>query len=120
MDLDRQEAVRDREPGHSLAAKETTTELTCPRCNKKMGRYNFGRYSGVVVDSCRKHGIWLDRGELRHIVDFLAERGADGASGPILRMRGSSEEDFTIMPADSLLDGILDLFLRTLRGRVRY
>ena len=117
MDLDRQEAVRAREPGERSASKDGAKELACPCCDRVMGRYNFGRYSGVIVDSCRKHGIWLDRGELRRIVDFLAARGADSSDAPILRTKGAAEGEFTVVAGGGLLDGIVDLFLRTLSAR---
>ena len=34
-----------------------------------------------MVDACQNHGIWLDRGELPAIVDYMAARTiqADGA-----------------------------------------
>ncbi|WP_428262269.1 zf-TFIIB domain-containing protein [Haliangium sp.] len=75
VDLDRQDAVRVREldtapRGHRGGYR------ACPRCGQFMNQANFGRSSGVVVDTCKKHGIWLDHGELRSIVDFLAEREA--------------------------------------------
>lgn len=51
----------------------------CPRCTKLMNRVNFGRLSGTVVDVCRGHGTFLDRGELHEIVRFLMGGGADRA-----------------------------------------
>jgi Zn-finger nucleic acid-binding protein len=30
----------------------------CPRCTR------LGGHSGIVVDVCREHGTWFDRGEL--------------------------------------------------------
>tara|TARA_B100001093_G_scaffold125141_1_gene117724 strand:+ start:391 stop:567 length:177 start_codon:yes stop_codon:yes gene_type:complete len=29
-----------------------------------------GKRSGVIVDSCREHGIWLDAGELRQMIEW--------------------------------------------------
>jgi Zn-finger nucleic acid-binding protein len=40
-----------------------------------MGRKNFGRISGVVLDSCPEHGIWFDDGELRQVLEFVASGG---------------------------------------------
>ena len=49
--------------------------LRCPTCNQLMHRENFGRRSGVIIDKCAKHGIWLDDQELERIARFIAEGG---------------------------------------------
>ncbi len=46
----------------------------CPRCAAIMNRYNYAHISGVVLDSCKGHGIWFDRDELRQVLAFI-ERG---------------------------------------------
>ena len=51
----------------------------CPRCGKLMNRVNFGRLSGTVVDVCRGHGTFLDRGELHQVVQFILDGGLDRA-----------------------------------------
>jgi Zn-finger nucleic acid-binding protein len=38
---------------------------------------NFGRLSGAIVDVCRGHGTFLDRGELHDVVRFILEGGLD-------------------------------------------
>lgn len=48
---------------------------SCPVCRTAMNRVNFGARSGVVVDQCPKHGMWLEGGELRRL---LAWRKAGG------------------------------------------
>jgi Zn-finger nucleic acid-binding protein len=47
----------------------------CPLCAKMMNRENFGRLSGAVVDTCRGHGTFLDRGELHQVVRFILDGG---------------------------------------------
>jgi Zn-finger nucleic acid-binding protein len=47
----------------------------CPACGDVMNRSNFGRVSGVVIDVCRPHGAWFDRGELAAIRRFLRSGG---------------------------------------------
>jgi Zn-finger nucleic acid-binding protein len=37
-----------------------------------MLRQNFRESSGVVVDVCAAHGIWLDRGELATLIEFAS------------------------------------------------
>jgi len=51
----------------------------CPRCGKMMNRVNFGKLSGAVVDVCKGHGTFLDRGELHQIVRFIQSGGIDRA-----------------------------------------
>lgn len=53
--------------------------LSCPTCKKQMGRLNYAKRSGVITDVCRAHGIWLDRDELQHIIDFIHAGGLERA-----------------------------------------
>jgi len=44
-----------------------TTDLICPKCQGAMRSYER---SGITVDQCADcRGIFLDRGELEHLVD---------------------------------------------------
>jgi Zn-finger nucleic acid-binding protein len=49
--------------------------IDCPVCGKLMNRINFGSRSGVIVDKCRDHGLWLDGGELRQILEWVKAGG---------------------------------------------
>src|ERR1043166_6027645 len=49
--------------------------VPCPQCRKLMNRENFGRRSGVVIDICKPHGVWFERGELHSVIAFI-ESGA--------------------------------------------
>jgi Zn-finger nucleic acid-binding protein len=40
-----------------------------------MNRKNFAQSSGVVLDVCAKHGVWLDRGELERALGFVSGGG---------------------------------------------
>lgn len=51
----------------------------CARCGTMMNRVNFGRLSGAVVDVCKKHGTFLDAGELQQIVTFIHGGGLERA-----------------------------------------
>jgi Zn-finger nucleic acid-binding protein len=44
-----------------------------------MVREHFKRISGVIVDRCGHHGVWLDAGELEKIRHFIADGGLDRA-----------------------------------------
>lgn len=45
--------------------------IKCPVCAQLMNRVNFGAKSGVVVDRCKQHGVWLDGGELRQLFEWM-------------------------------------------------
>jgi Zn-finger nucleic acid-binding protein len=45
--------------------------IKCPVCTQLMNRVNFGAKSGVIVDRCKDHGLWLDGGELRHLFEWM-------------------------------------------------
>jgi Zn-finger nucleic acid-binding protein len=49
----------------------------CPVCNVLMSRKNFKSISGVMIDECRDHGVWLDAGELEQVRTFVANGGID-------------------------------------------
>ncbi len=49
--------------------------VKCPVCRKFMNRVNFGTRSGVIVDTCKEHGIWLDGGELRQLMEWIKSGG---------------------------------------------
>ena len=56
-------------------------QLTCPKCQAPMRSYER---SGVTVDQCSEcRGIFLDRGELEHLVDADARfQGGPPTSAP--------------------------------------
>ncbi|MBI4847330.1 MAG: zf-TFIIB domain-containing protein [Nitrospirae bacterium] len=58
-------------------AIDTVEYVPCVRCGKLMNRKNFGQISGVIIDECRKHGVWLDGGELEKIRHFIADGGLE-------------------------------------------
>ncbi len=47
----------------------------CPVCRSLMNRKLHGKRSGVIVDSCRDHGLWLDAGELRQLMEWTRAGG---------------------------------------------
>ncbi|MGR8929184.1 MAG: TFIIB-type zinc ribbon-containing protein [Gammaproteobacteria bacterium] len=49
--------------------------LECPVCRNMMNRVVFGHRSGVVVDRCRAHGVWLDGGEISHLLEWKKAGG---------------------------------------------
>ncbi|MBV9216780.1 MAG: zf-TFIIB domain-containing protein [Acidobacteria bacterium] len=53
--------------------------VPCPECGQLMNRNNFARSSGVIVDICKKHGVWCDADELPKIVEFIQHGGMERA-----------------------------------------
>jgi Zn-finger nucleic acid-binding protein len=53
--------------------------LKCPQCQNLMNRMNYASRSGIVINICRAHGVWLDRDEMRQIVAFITAGGLDRA-----------------------------------------
>jgi len=57
------------------AEQQPISYLKCPICAQLMHRVNFGTRSGVIVDRCKDHGVWLDGGELRHLMEWMKMGG---------------------------------------------
>ncbi len=51
----------------------------CPACANRMSRQNFAGRSGVMINVCRAHGVWLDGDELRQIIEFIRAGGMSRA-----------------------------------------
>jgi Zn-finger nucleic acid-binding protein len=49
--------------------------VPCPVCRRLMNRRSFAGGSGVVVDWCKQHGTWFDRGELARVVSYIRSGG---------------------------------------------
>lgn len=75
---------------------ETFRYIPCLRCGELMLRRQFrhaGRGSGVVLDCCKDHGVWLDAEELERVVTFVRE------AAPALGVAASSGERSPEAPA---------------------
>lgn len=51
--------------------------VPCPDCKNLMNRNNFARSSGVILDICKRHGVWFDAEELPKIIEFIRKGGLD-------------------------------------------
>lgn len=65
--------------------ENSVTYIPCVRCGKVMNRKNFAGISGVIIDECSKHGVWLDAGELEKLRHFIADGGIDRAQDREIR-----------------------------------
>jgi Zn-finger nucleic acid-binding protein len=57
------------------APPDVVRYVPCPQCGRLMNRKNFAQSSGVVLDVCATHGVWLDRGELERVLGFVSGGG---------------------------------------------
>jgi len=62
-------------PAHPGDPSQGSAYLPCPTCRDMMVRRNFGGTSGILIDVCRGHGVWLDHRELERIVAFVRKGG---------------------------------------------
>lgn len=53
----------------------TVKYLKCPVCKTLMNRVIYGYRSGVVIDQCKSHGIWLDGGQISHLLEWKKAGG---------------------------------------------
>ncbi|PKM10391.1 MAG: hypothetical protein CVV13_13250 [Gammaproteobacteria bacterium HGW-Gammaproteobacteria-3] len=67
-------------------AQQKTKYIKCPVCQNFMSRINFGHRSGVIIDRCPAHGIWLDSGEITHLMEWKR------AGGQLLQARRHSQK----------------------------
>ena len=47
----------------------------CPMCAERMSHINFGGHSGVILDRCGTHGIWLEGSKLRRLTEWWRAGG---------------------------------------------
>ena len=67
------EVPADRPRGPAPA--DVARYIPCLRCGDMMTRKNYAGRSGVVIDVCRDHGVWLDHGEVERVVAWLRAGG---------------------------------------------
>jgi len=42
----------------------------CPICQRTMKRFTYKISSNVLIDKCEKHGVWLNHGEFRTLIEW--------------------------------------------------
>ena len=78
-DRENQSAVLGFIGKRDLAAEPLSkiSYVPCPKCKQLMNRSNFARASGVIIDTCKQHGVWFDVEELPKIIEFIQKGGMD-------------------------------------------
>ena len=72
IDRQRMAAIIEQE---SVADFVSVTYVKCPVCRELMNRKSYGSRSGVIVDICKPHGVWMDGGELRQLLKWTKAGG---------------------------------------------
>jgi Zn-finger nucleic acid-binding protein len=67
--------MRCKAADSDFVRKQGRAYIPCPECKKLMNTKNFSGCSGIVLDWCRDHGSWFDRGELQRIITFIKNGG---------------------------------------------
>lgn len=55
-----------QDAGHAILAEAGRPSRTCPMCGADMRLTEYAG-SGIPIDECLDHGVWLDDGELERI-----------------------------------------------------
>jgi len=91
--------------------------LKCPVCQTFMSRNVFAYRSGVIVDRCKNHGIWLDSGEITHLMEWKKTGGQllheqqksfENRSGVEQRPTSTDSNSLSGYPGISIQDEFLD------------
>ncbi len=109
------EAVFQRSMGAPPSAKRQYVPCLC--CSDLMQRRMFryeNRPSGVVLDVCKDHGVWFDKGELESTLSFVrahlrASSGLDGA-GHLVRDYAAENGQVAAATQDLPRDGRAKMF----------
>jgi Zn-finger nucleic acid-binding protein len=90
-------ALKPRVTG-SNPARQGVRYRNCPECDGYMARRNYRKKSGVIIDTCAKHGVWLDADELEQIAGFILS----GAAGERIEPESAEERKKQAAAAASL------------------
>lgn len=82
--------------------EEKVVYRPCVTCHQLMIRRNFGGTSGIIVDSCRDHGIWFDHTELVRVLEFTQKGGLDRAREREARRQKAEREQRQENAAETL------------------
>jgi len=77
--------------------------LKCPTCGQIMNRTVYGQVSGVVVSTCRDHGIWFDHGGLRRVIELVRSGALQKAQA---RQAEESQREEALAAQDAFLDSL--------------
>lgn len=103
-------AKRQRKTTFDLSPQDIVKYVPCPICQHLMNRRNFASISGVVIDVCKDHGVWLDNLELGRIVQFITAGGMDKSrqrAAEAAREQSQPRKNMTALPLNTPRSSIL-------------
>ncbi len=71
----------------------------CPVCDERMSPHNFGGGSGVILDRCGTHGVWVEGGEIRRLLEWWR------AGGKHIHQQNEAERAKRLYPIEQRLGG---------------
>jgi len=89
-------------PGGTPGTRGAAGYRPCPECGRLMHRRNYGRASGVLVDSCKDHGLWFDAEELGAVLRWIRRGGQARAEdrGQAERRHAKRQERIPLLRED--------------------
>ena len=100
IDLDRLNAIVNQET--PTGDFRDFKYRNCPECGEMMARKAYAARSGVISDQCRKHGVWLDGGELHRLLKWAA------AGGRAQDQKAKSDQADELKRSRERLDSLLE------------
>ena len=85
-DAARAAAIRDS--GHAVVAEAGAARRPCPVCAQPMRLTEYAA-SGIPIDECHAHGVWLDAGELEQIEAYAESVRRDLHQGSLTKASSS-------------------------------
>jgi len=73
------EQFHQAQPTAPPSASDAARYVPCVVCREFMNRRNYASASGVIMDVCKAHGVWLDHGEIDKILAFIRGGGLERA-----------------------------------------
>jgi Zn-finger nucleic acid-binding protein len=66
----------------------------CPHCQKMMKKRNFKKHSGILIDKCDAHQLWVDAGELIQMLEWKKMGGEEPKRGNVTDHMTPEEKRF--------------------------
>ena len=90
--------------------KVVSSGKTCPVCDKNLYQVNYNE-SDIQVDVCNFcHGVWLERGEFKKIINYLEQKTESESLSEYFKEAIKQAQDLFIGPKELSLE-IKDFFI---------
>ncbi|HDP26357.1 MAG TPA: hypothetical protein ENN34_13075 [Deltaproteobacteria bacterium] len=73
----------DTHPTPFIPSLSSEKKKRCPVCRVMMEKIAAGQADSIILDQCKLHGIWFDRGELIRLMALERGTEASGQSNPL-------------------------------------